>query len=198
MTVAYQGEPGAYSEAAAYAHFGPDARARGHATFGAAVGAVRSGEADAAVIPVRNSGTGAVASGVAAVREGLAGGLLAGGEVVLPIAHALMAAPGVPPAAVRRVRSHPEALRQCALWLARHLPRAAPQPGPARAPDTAGAAREIARGHADAPGLWRDAAAIAHPAAAQRYGLAVLARGVADDPDNATTFAVLVRPVAGS
>ena len=192
MTVAYQGEPGAYSEAAAHARFGPDAEAAGHATFAGAVQAVRHGAADAAVIPVRNSATGTVVPGAEAVAGGLRGGLHADGEIALPIRHALLALPGTALGAVRTVESHPEALRQCARWLGAALAAADVRPGPAAAPDTAGAARDLAA-RQDPRG-----AAIAHRAAAARYGLAVLADGIQDDPDNVTTFVVLVRPGAGA
>ena len=145
-----------------------------------------SGASGAAVIPVRNSRTGAVEAGAEAVARGVAAGLVQEREVAMPIRHALLALPGVPLAEIRRVRSHPEALRQTAGWLAENLPGAVAEPGPASGPDTAGAAREIAER------LWRDAAAVAHEAAAERYGLAVAASGIQDDPTNTTTFAVLV------
>lgn len=186
MTVAYQGEPGAYSEAVIREAFGPEAKTVGFGTFAGAVASVHRGEADAAVIPVRNSQTGAVEAGAEAVADGLRAGLQSRGEVVLPVRHVLLALPGVSRGEIRRVRSHPEALLQCAPWLRTHLAHADPQPGPDAAPDTAGAAREIA-----AQG-WRDAAAVAHRGAAERYGLVVLAEGIQGDHDNATTFAVLL------
>ncbi len=178
MTVAYQGWPGAYSDAAARARF-HDADTRGFPTFEAAVGAAASGEAQAAVIPVRNSTTGGVAGSSEAVALGVALGLVRGPDYVMPVRHALLARPGVALGDVRVVRSHPQALAQTARWIARRLPDARAEP----AEDTAGAARDL-----DAP----DVAAVAHASAAARYGLAILANGIEDEPDNATTFAVLV------
>ncbi len=180
MTVAYQGWPGAYSDAAARARFGT-AETRGYPTFEAAVRAAASGAARGAVIPVRNSATGDVAGAAEAVALGLALGLVREADCVLPIRHALLARPGVALADVRVVRSHPQALAQTARWLARHLPAARAE----AAEDTAGAARDVAVSDA------RDVAAVAHASAAARYGLAVLADGIEDAPDNATTFAVL-------
>ena len=191
MTVAYQGEPGAYSEAAVHERFGPDAQAVSHTSFWLAVRAILDGEADGAVIPVRNSKTGSVWAGAEAVAEGRRAGLWSRGEVTLVIRHSLLALPGVGLAGLARVRSHPEALRQCSAWLAANLPHAVAQPGPEGAPDTAGAAREIAEQG------WRDAAAIAHASAAARYGLVALASGIQDADDNATTFAVLSREGTG-
>ena len=187
MTVAFQGAAGAYSEAAALERFGPTAVPVGFDTFEAAVRAAATGEARAAVIPVRNSATGAVAEAADAVALGLALGLLRDDDVRTPIRHALLALPSVALGDVRRVRSHPQALAQTARWLAAHVPHAHVGPGPAGAPDTAGAAREISRTGRT------DTAAVAHASAAERYGLAVLADGIEDEPDNATTFAILVR-----
>ena len=184
MTVAFQGVAGAYSEAAARVHFGLDARALGFATFEAAVRSAASGEAGAAVIPVENSTTGQVAGAGEAVALGLRLGLVRVADVVMPIRHALIGLPGTAPADVRVVRSHPQALAQVARWLARALPEARAE----AAEDTAGSVRDLAA----APD--RTAAAVAHADAAARYGLAVLADGIEDEPDNATTFAVLVRP----
>ena len=183
MTVAFQGVAGAYSEVAARERFGPKTMPAGFDTFEAAVRAAAEGTATAAVIPVRNSTTGAVDGGAAAVALGVALGLVRDGDVSLPIRHALLALPGVALAEIRRVASHPQALAQTAVWRASHLPHARAAPHA----DTAGAARDLA-----ASGR-RDTAAVAHAGAAARYGLAVLADDIADRPDNATTFAVLVR-----
>lgn len=181
MTVAYQGWPGAYSDAAARARFG--AETRGFPTFEAAVRAAASGETDAAVIPVRNTTTGDVAGAAGAVALGVALGLVREADHAMPIRHALLARSGVALAGVRTVRSHPQAIAQTARWIARHLPDARAEP----AEDTAGAARDLAASDAC------DVAAVAHASAAARYGLAVLADGIEDAPDNTTTFAVLVR-----
>jgi prephenate dehydratase len=187
VTVAFQGAAGAYSEAAALERFGPAAMPVGYDTFEAAVRASARGEARAVVVPVRNSTTGDVVGAREAVAMGLALGLVRDGDIQTPIRHALLALPGVALGAVRRVRSHPQALAQTARWLAAHVPYAHVGPGPAGAPDTAGAALDLARTRR------MDTAVVAHASAADRYGLAVLADGIEDQPDNATTFAVLVR-----
>ena len=57
--VAYQGEPGAYSDEAVSAVF-PDAQAVGFATFRMTFEALAMGAADAAVLPVENSSAGVV------------------------------------------------------------------------------------------------------------------------------------------
>ena len=183
MTVAYQGWPGAYSEAAARARFGADAETLGLPTFEAAARAAADGRAAAAVIPVRNSTTGAVDGGEAAAALGVALGLTREADETLTIRHALLALPGVAVEDVRTVRSHPQALAQAARWIAAHLPHATVE----AAEDTAGSARQLS-----ASGD-RGVAAVAHASAAARYGLAVLADGIEDETGNETTFAVLVR-----
>jgi prephenate dehydratase len=79
------------------------------------------------------------------------------------------------------VASHPIALAQCRSFL-----RAHPWLGVYETWDTAAAAREVA----EAGDPRR--AAIAGPAAAARYGLMVLAAGIADRSDNATRFVSVV------
>ncbi len=59
MKVAYQGEPGAYSDEAVTAIF-PDAQATGYATFRLTFEALEMGAVDAAVLPVENSSAGIV------------------------------------------------------------------------------------------------------------------------------------------
>ena len=84
---------------------------------------------------------------------------------------------------MRRVLSHPVALGQCRLWLARHLPDAEL----VSAWDTAGSAEIVARKRN--PAL----AAIAARHAADVYGLVPLAERIEDDPTNQTRFLVFSR-----
>lgn len=177
LRVAYQGEPGAYSDAATTALFGdPGVETMPCATFVEVFDALESGTAGAAVLPVENSYAGDVGEVYDLLRRGAAEILM---ELELPIRHCLLALPGVTLDEVRVVRSHPQALGQCREFLRRHALRAEP------AHDTAGAARRLA-GEAS-----RQAAVIASDRAAQRYGLAVLARDIQDADDNVTRFQVL-------
>lgn len=181
--VAFQGEAGAYSEAAARALCGADVETTGYATFAEAVDAVINGKAVAAVIPVENSHTGRVAGAEEALRAGEAAGLRRQATYALRIAHALLGVPGARLADVRRVQSHPQALAQCRASLARLVPSAELAPFY----DTAGAARDVAL-RADSA-----VAAIAHASAAVRYGLPILADALEDAPDNTTYFVLLTR-----
>ena len=84
-------------------------------------------------------------------------------------------------AAVKRVYSHAQSLAQCHEWLSRHLPDVPYVPVASNA--------EAARLAAQDP----DAAAIAGEAAAERYGLTVLAANIEDDPNNTTRFLVIAK-----
>ncbi|HVC21919.1 MAG TPA: prephenate dehydratase domain-containing protein [Candidatus Dormibacteraeota bacterium] len=171
--IAYQGEPGAYSEEAAQ-HLFPDAVHEGYATFAAAFEAVAGGQAEAAVLPVENS----VAGVVQEVSDQLWAHpeLNVVGERVIPIRHHLLRRGSEP---VRRALSHPQALAQCAGWLTEHHIL------PVVFADTAGAAREIAERGQPGDG------AIASRAAAERYRLQVVAEDIADQPSNRTRFLVV-------
>ena len=178
MRVVYQGEPGAYSEAAAHV-FLPDARPRGLTTFHEVFEAVASGRAERGVVPVENS----IGGSVGEVIDGLfdVRGIHVVAEHWMPIAHALVAPEDTALEDVREIRSHPQALRQCAASLRTLVPEASL----VTAFDTAGAARQIAE--AKPPGV----AAVTSRAAAERYGLAVLAVDVASDAANVTRFLLL-------
>ncbi len=169
--VAYSGHPGAYGQQAA-ACFLPHQPTTAVAGFSAVVAAVRDGAAAWGVLPCENRYAGAVADAIRAVQ---AGGLTILADLWLPVPHALLAQPGVALASVTEVASHPQALAQCDAFLARHRLTAVP------ALTTATAARAVASGPPHR-------AAIAPPAAAARYGLAIIADHIATDPDNATRF----------
>jgi arogenate/prephenate dehydratase len=181
LRVAYQGEPGAYSEAAAgkaYAGCEPVPCEQ----FEAAFQAVELWLADRAVLPLENSLGGSIHRNYDLL---LRHRLHIVGEVQLPVHHCLLAMPGVRVGEVKRVISHAQALAQCEQRLAAIV-------GPAAAreavDDTAGAARTVAE-----RGL-RDTAAIASRSAARLYGLSVLADGIQDDAaGNVTRFAMLAR-----
>jgi len=176
-TVAYQGEPGAFGEEAVVGWFGTEATPMPMPTFSAVCGAVESGNADAGVLPLENSLAGTVGDAL----DALAGGALqVVGEVMLPIRHQLLGLPGAELAAIERVSSHWQALAQCERFLSTRAWQVIP------AADTAGAARELVESR------YRRAAAIASRAAADRYGLEVLAADIHDSDHNMTRFAVLV------
>jgi len=172
VKVAYQGEPGAYSDEAVSAIF-PDAQASGYATFRLTFEALEMGAVDAAVLPVENSSAGVVQEVSDLLWE--LPGLRVVREHVHPVRHCLLGWPGP----VERALSHPQALAQCDRYLHSRQIR------PVAFHDTAGAARAVAEQRQ--PGT----AAIASKAAAARYSLYVLAESIQDDSENRTRFVVV-------
>jgi prephenate dehydratase len=173
--VAFQGERGAYSEQAARQHFGDVATLPGRA-FLDITDALQSGRADFGMLPVENSLAGTVIPAYDLLMDY---DLHIQAEVILRVEHCLMAAPGVALADVRRARSHPQALMQCATTLRRMGLEAVEYY------DTAGAARDLA---ADPQ---PDVAVIASALAAETYGLDILVRHLEDEAFNFTRFFAL-------
>lgn len=173
--VAYQGEPGAYSELAATQMWGPGIEVVPSATFEDVLRAVATGAADYGVIPVENTVIGPVPGSEDALAAFAA--LTIVRETIVVINHCLLALPATRLEAVDEVLSHPAALAQCQRYLARH-----PHMRPVAFFDTAGAAHEVAdRANARV-------AAIAGAHVASRYDLAILAADIADHHDNRTRF----------
>ncbi|MQM15465.1 hypothetical protein Taro_048411 [Colocasia esculenta] len=179
LRVAYQGVPGAYSEAAAGKAY-PGCEAIPCDQFEVAFQAVELWIADRAVLPVENSLGGSIHRNYDLL---LRHRLHIVGEVQLPVHHCLLALPGVHPEYLTRVISHPQALAQCELTLTKMGLTVARE----AVDDTAGAAEYVA-----AHGL-RDTAAIASARAGELYGLQVLADGIQDDTGNVTRFVMLAR-----
>jgi len=128
------------------------------------------------VVPVENSTEGMVAHTLDLLAESP---LAICAEVSLAVRHCLLARPGTTLAQVRKVVAHPQALAQCRGWLGTHLPGVATE-------QEASNARAAERARAEA-----GVGAIAAEAAADAYGLAVLAQAIQDDPGNLTRFVVL-------
>ncbi len=180
LIVAFQGERGAYSEAAAVAHFGEAVQPLPCPSFEEVFEAVTSGIADRGIIPVENSLAGSIHRNYDLL---LRYDLTIVGEIQLRIAHHLIVLPGVGLADVRRVYSHPQALAQCEHSLAQLLPdveRVATY-------DTAGSAKMLREGDI------RDGAAIASRRAADIYGMTVLCDNLEDNPENYTRFLAMGR-----
>ncbi|GAB4824755.1 ADP,ATP carrier protein [Ancistrocladus abbreviatus] len=179
LRVAYQGVPGAYSEAAAGKAY-PGCEAIPCDQFEVAFQAVELWIADRAVLPVENSLGGSIHRNYDLL---LRHRLHIVGEVQLPVHHCLLALPGVRKDYLTRVISHPQALAQCEHTLTKlglNVTREAVD-------DTAGAAEYVAANS------LRDTAAIASARAAELYGLQILSDGIQDDSSNVTRFVILAR-----
>ncbi len=145
-----------------------------------ALEAVRSYQADAALVPLENSIGGA--EGI--TLDELANGepLVISQEVMLTVDFVLGARVGTSLTGVTTVAAHPNAARQCRGWLGEHAPGATV----IEVLSNGAAALGVARGEFDA--------AVCAPIGAERHGLSVLAKGIADHPDAVTRFALVSRP----
>src|SRR5881628_1148729 len=153
--IAFQGEPGAYSEEALLL-IHPDAEAQPYREFRDVAQAVLARRVELGVLPIENSLVGSIATNFDLIADS---GLAIVGEVVSPVHHCLLAVRGAARDTLRRVLSHPVALAQCERFLS----------GLADVEvvafyDTAGAAAEVARRNE------RTVGAVAGALAARRYG----------------------------
>ena len=118
VRIAYLGPAGTYSEAAMIAH-NPDARAIPCASFSEAARQVETGNADEAVVAIENSLEGSVTDTLdLLLHESI---LSIKREVVIPIAHCLLAKPGTKLPEVEVVFSHTQALGQCRAFVEKRL-----------------------------------------------------------------------------
>jgi prephenate dehydratase len=179
VTVAIQGERGAFSELAARSLFGPRVRIVPCPDFDSLFESAERGRTRYALAPIENT----IAGSIHRVHDLLLDSpLRVSGESIVRIAHHLIALPGVRLTDLRRVYSHPVALAQCERFLRRHprLTRVATY-------DTAGSVRMLRDERA------RDAAAIASELAARLHGARVIRRHLEDHRANFTRFFLLSR-----
>src|ERR1700687_3536802 len=115
--VAFQGEPGAFSEAAAIQLLGDAITTVPRATFEAAFTAIAEGAADAFLAPVENTLAGSV---VRVYDLLLQSRLTIVEETILPIEHHLIGVPGATLAGLRSVASSPMALAPCERFSCSH------------------------------------------------------------------------------
>ncbi|HEU0369349.1 MAG TPA: prephenate dehydratase domain-containing protein, partial [Candidatus Acidoferrum sp.] len=135
LRIAFQGEPGAFSEAAAIQLLGENIVTVPRPTFDSAFHAMDEGAADALLAPVENSLAGSV---VRVYDLLLDSKLTIVAETILPIEMQLIGCPGATLDGLRSVASHPMALAQCEKFFLAH-------PGLQRVPaeDTAGSVRDV-------------------------------------------------------
>lgn len=173
LRVAYQGEPGAFSESAARRLLGDSIVGLPFRTFEEMFDSVGTA-ADCCVTPIENSLAGSIHRNYDLL---LASRLAITGETNLRIVHNLIAPRETDVAGLRRVYSHPVALAQCGRFLREH-----PEIEPVPVHDTAGAVRYVMERGCE------DEAAIASDRAAQIYGGRILAGGIEDNAQNFTRF----------
>jgi prephenate dehydratase len=176
MQIAYQGEPGAFSEAAAR-QIDANAQVLPCKSFEDVFAAVSAGTADAGVLPIENSIGGSIHRNFDLLVEH---DLPIVGEIELPVVHHLLALPGRTLAEVKRIYSHPQALAQCDRFL-----RTLTGVEIIATYDTAGSAKMIAEQRLE------DAAAIASARAAEVFGLQPIKSSIQDYDNNTTRFIVI-------
>ena len=176
-TIAFQGEPGAYSDLACRTAC-PDMATLPCDTFEDTFAAVGEGRAGKAMIAIDNSVAGRVADVHHLMPES---GLHIVGEHFQRVVHHLLAPKGATLKTLKTVHSHVHALPQC-----RKLIRELGLKAVVHA-DTAGAAADVAKLGDPTQ------AAIASELAGQIYGLVSLRADVADTPNNTTRFVIMQR-----
>lgn len=182
--IGHLGPPGTHGEEALRAALGDsatDAELVALDSNGDVVRAVEAGTVDAGFVPIENSIEGAVTETLDALVHD-APEVRIVGEIIWPAHHCLIAAGQIDLGEISVVASHPQALAQCAKFIARELPAAS------RLADvsTAGAVREaieLGAGHA----------AIGSAIAAETYGGVVLRSDIEDVAGNRTRFIWLAR-----
>ena len=178
MKIAYQGEPGAFSEAAAR-RIDAEAQLIPCRSFEEVFATVDAGQASYGVLPIENSIGGSIHRNYDLLVEHE---LPIVAEVELAVVHHLLALPGATLAGLKRVYSHPQGLAQCDRFL-----RTLTGVEIIATYDTAGSAKMVA------DGKLTDAAAIASARAGEVFGLASLAASIQDYDDNITRFLVVGR-----
>ena len=178
VSVAFQGEIGAYGEEAAVNFFGPTAEVKPCESFDEVFRMVEQGDAQYGIVPVENSLEGSINR----VYDLLLGSnLRVQGEIELRISHCLIAHHEARLDTIKSIYSHPQALAQCQGFL-KHLPAEL-----IPAYDTAGSVK-IIREQAT-----KDSAAVASARAAEIYGMKTIAREIEDTPNNFTRFFILAQ-----
>src|SRR5579872_4383323 len=176
-TIAFQGEPGAYSDLACREAY-PGSTSLPCTGFEDAIAAVKEGVAALAMLPIDNSVAGRVPDIHHLMPES---GLHIIAEHFRAVNHHLLAVPGAGLETLKIVKSHHHALSQCRGFLRAHGLK------PVVAADTAGAAAEVAaRGD---PSV----AAIASALAGELHGLVSLRTNIEDAAHNTTRFLVAAR-----
>jgi prephenate dehydratase len=181
MLIAFQGEPGAYSEAAALT-YDPTATPLPCPSFEDVFAAVADERATHGILPMENSIGGSIHRNYDLLVDHV---LPIVGEVELRVDHCLLGLAGTRLEDVTVVYSHPQALAQCEKFLAglRGVDVVAVY-------DTAGAAKMVKEG--GRPG----AAAVASRRAGKVFGLAVVRESIQDFADNITRFCVIAKDAA--
>lgn len=177
LVVAFQGEPGAFSQAAAQKLLGKSFVSLACASFLETFDALSRKRAGLGVIPIENTLHGSIHENYDHLLHSRHAVI---GETKLRISHQLITMPDIRFNEVREVYSHPVALNQCRRFFSDN-----PQLKPVPFYDTAGSVKMLSEEGRP------NAAAIASLHAAALYGGRIRRRNIEDDPQNFTRFFLL-------
>ncbi len=173
--VAYLGPEHTYSHEAARGAFGASVEFAPQASFAAVFQEVQNARADFGVVPIENSTEGQVKEVLDLLIDTP---LVIISEILQPVRHALMSLDG-DPAKVRRIVSHQQSLGQCRGYLSSNFADRELEAVASNALAAQRAAQDASLG------------AIASRAAAEAYGLKVIAENIQDLAQNTTRFLVI-------
>ena len=174
IKVSFQGERGAYSEAAARAFFKEEIETVPLTTFAEVLENTSNGDTEYAILPVENSIEG---SGGESYDLLYSTSLNATGEIYHKIKHCLIGIGNLED--VETVYSHPQALGQCRKFIEKNNFKTIPSY------DTAGSVKIVKEKN------QRDIAGIASKDAAQIHNLPIIAENIANNLNNYTRFLIL-------
>lgn len=177
--VAFQGEPGSFSQHAGRKIFGPEIESITCFSFEDVFSAVVRGKAECGVIPIENTLAGSIHQNYDLLARHP---LEIVGETSLRVEHNFIVHPGTELRQITHIYSHPAALDQC-----KRLLRRLKKIEKVAFYDTAGSVKFIR------DSKLRKAAAIASEDAARIYGMKILRKRIEDDPENHTRFLALSR-----
>lgn len=175
--IVFQGVEGAYSQQAMTEYFGAQCDSFHVETWKDAMEAIKSGQADFAVLPIENSSAGIVSENYDLLVEY---DNYIVGEQIIHIRHALMGLPEAELSNINCVYSHPQALMQCGDYLYAHSDW-----DKISMKNTAMAAKKI-KDDGDV-----HHAAIASELTASIYGLKILDGNISNSENNATRFIIV-------
>jgi chorismate mutase/prephenate dehydratase len=181
VKVAFQGERGAYSESAVYQFFGSEVHPEPCQQFSDVFRCVNTDKTEYGMVPIENSIEGSVNQ---VYDLFLLYDLKVKGELALKINHCLITNPKTQLDSIKLIYSHPQALAQCRNYLERlgcELRSTY---------DTAGSVKMIREKR------MMDAAAVASARAAEIYEMHIVAKDIADTPNNYTRFFALSKTEA--
>ncbi len=177
--VAFQGDPGAFSHAAALKVLGKNAKLLPCKSFKDVFESLKSDSAEFAILPIENTLYGSVHENYDYLLDY---GFVISGETSIRISHQLITMPGVRFRDIKRVYSHPVALNQCKCFFDKHK-----NIEPVPHYDTAGSVKLLKQQGS------RDGAAIASRVAAETYRGVILRADIEDMRQNFTRFFLLTK-----